>query len=59
MTIVAGVTDGRLAAVVVSRRHGRRDGPPARVTSTWTFLPWDDGAAPVIERPPSWTDPDA
>jgi hypothetical protein len=59
MTMVVGVTDGRLAAVVVGLRHGHKDGAPTRVTSTWTYAPWGEDAAPVIERPPFWTDPDS
>jgi hypothetical protein len=57
MMMVVGVTDGRLAAVVLSRKAFDADGKSSRGTSIWTFAPWEAGTpAPLVERPPSWTE---
>jgi hypothetical protein len=58
MVMLVGVSDARLAGVALSRRETDPDGTEHRVSSTWTFGPWD-AEVPVVARPDSWRDVDA
>lgn len=57
MTMVVGLTGGRLAAVRMSRDLQWWDGTSSRTTSTWTFAPREAVTpVPEVQRPPSWSD---
>ncbi|WP_157936973.1 hypothetical protein [Geodermatophilus chilensis] len=56
MTMVVGVTGGRLGAVVTGRSYGSLDGTWMPVTTTWRFGTWPPGTPlPDVDRPSSWS----